>query len=138
MEKTKRFFERYEEGANTFDPGLVASQFTPSFMSADPNGVTSIRNDGEFLKAIPERREFFRKIGFQKAKILDIADTPLDDRYTMAKVHWQMEFEKQPGKRQEFRFFITYFLFDPGDGPRIAFYVSHDDEQKVMREAGLI
>jgi hypothetical protein len=61
-----------------------------------------------------------------------------DERYTMAKVHWRMVFEKDPGKPLDFKFFITYFLFDQGSGPKVAFYISHDDEQKVMREAGLI
>lgn len=32
------------------------------------------------------------------------------------------------------------FLFDPGSGtgPKVAFYISHEDEQQVMREAGLL
>lgn len=56
----------------------------------------------------------------------------------MAKVHWRMVFEKDAGKPQTFEFDITYFVFDAGEGPKVAFYISHEDEQKVMREAGLI
>jgi hypothetical protein len=138
MKKIEEFFGRYEEAANTFDPRLVSSQFTADFMSGDPNGVICIRNDEEFLKAIPERGAFFEKIGFKYAKILDISESALDDRYTMAKVHWHMAFEKDPGKQLDFRFYITYILVDLGDGPKVAFYVSHDDELKVMRDAGLI
>ena len=138
MNKVEGFFKRYEEAANTFDPGIIGSQFTAAFMSGDPNGVTCIHNDEEFLKAIPDRHAFFESIGFRYARILNINETPLDDRYTMAKVHWHMVFENQKGHQQDFKFFISYFLFDSGDGPRIAFYISHDDELKVMREAGLI
>jgi hypothetical protein len=136
--RIEKFFRRYEEGANTFDPDLVVSQYSDSFMGADPNGVVCIANDDTFRKAIPQRKEFFEKIGFRSANVLDVAETPLDDRYTMAKVHWRMIFEKEAGKPQEFEFYITYFLFDPGSGPRVVFYISHDDEQKVMRDAGLI
>ncbi|GAO23404.1 hypothetical protein ALISP_3224 [Alicycliphilus sp. B1] len=64
--------------------------------------------------------------------------TPLDDKYTMAKVHRHMTFEKQAGHPLDFKFFITYFLYDPGGGPKAAFWISHDDEQRVMREAGLV
>lgn len=64
--------------------------------------------------------------------------TPLDGKYTMAKVHWRMTFEKQPGHPLDFEFFITYFLYDAGTGPKAAFWISHDDEQRVMREAGLV
>ena len=69
-----------------------------------------------------------------------LAATPLDAHYTMARVHWHLRFEKTSGAPQDFRFHITYFLFDPdsGTGPKVAFYISHEDEQKVMREAGLL
>ena len=138
MTRIEEFFRRYEVGANTFDPDLVVSQYTESFMGADPNGVACVANDEKFREAVPQRKVFFEQIGFKSAKVLDVAETPLDDRYTMAKVHWQMIFEKEESKPQEFRFYITYFLFDPGTGPKVVFYISHDDEQKIMRDAGLI
>lgn len=134
----EQFFARYEEGANTFDTVTVVSEFTPVFMSADPNGVACISNDGEFRAAIPQRKALFEKIGFRSAKILSLAPTPLDERYTMVKVEWRMIFEKTVGSPQEFIFFITYILFDDGSGPKVAFYISHDDETKTMRDAGLI
>ncbi len=31
-ERIRAFFLRYQEGANSFDPDLVTSQFTPVFM----------------------------------------------------------------------------------------------------------
>ena len=138
MTTIRQFFARYEEGANSFDVDLVTSQFTSSFMGADPNGVACLQNDDNFRRAIPERQAFFQHIGFRFARILDVAETPLDAHYTMAKVHWHMKFEKTPGTPQEFKFFITYFLFDAGTGPKVVFYISHDDEQKLMREAGLL
>ncbi len=67
-----------------------------------------------------------------------IEATPLDEKYTMAKVHWHMTFEKQPGHPLDFKFFISYFLDDEVTGPKVAFWISHDDEQRVMREAGLL
>ncbi|TJZ76258.1 hypothetical protein [Chitiniphilus eburneus] len=138
MSKVRQFFARYEEGANTFDPDLVCGQFTDVFMGADPNGVAAIPNDQVFRDAIPQREAFFSQIGFRAAKVLEVIETPLDPRYTMAKVLWRMTFENPPGQLRDFEFFITYFLFDAGVGPRVAFYISHDDEQQVMREAGLI
>lgn len=123
MTKIEQFFSRYEEGANSFDPDLVTSQFTPCFAGGDPNGVVCIQNDEAFRKAIPERRVFFQQIGFKSAKVLSIVETPLTDQYTMAKVRWHLVFEKESGAPRGFRFFITYFLFDPGSGPKVAFYM---------------
>ena len=134
----EEFFAQYEVGANTFDPDLVVSQYTATFMGGDPNGVAAIPNDEAFRKAIPERKAFFARIGFRSARVLGVETTRLDDHYTMAKVNWRLVFEKNPGQPQTFEFFITYFLFDPGSGPKVAFYISHDDETAVMREAGLL
>ncbi len=138
MAKIEEFFARYEEGANSFDPDLMSSLYTAEFMAGDPNGVSCGRNDQALRDAFIQRKAFFQKIGFQRARILQVEATPLDERYTMAKVHWHLIFEKQPGHPLDFLFFITYFLHDSGTGPKAAFWISHDDEQKVMRDAGLI
>jgi len=138
MDKVRDFFTRYEEGANTFDPALMASLYTAEFMAGDPNGVSCGRNDQALREAFETRKAMFQRIGFKSAKVLNVDATPLDEKYTMAKVLWHMRFEKEPGRPLDFRFFITYFLFDDGSGPKAAFWISHEDEQKVMREAGLI
>jgi hypothetical protein len=138
MAKIEDFFARYEEGANSFDPDLLSSLYTDEFMAGGPSGVSCGRNDQTLREAFSQRKELFQRIGFKRAKVLQVQATPLDDRYTMAKVHWHMTFEKEAGQALDFRFFITYFLYDPGTGPKAAFWISHDDEQRVMREAGLL
>jgi hypothetical protein len=138
MTAIREFFARYEDGANSFDPDLVCSQFTTEFMGGGPNGVVCFKNGDDLRGWIEDRRSFFQEIGFRFANILDLEETPLDDHYTMAKVHWNMVFEKEEGRPLDFKFCITYFLFDSGPGPKVAFWISHDDEQKVMQEAGLI
>jgi hypothetical protein len=138
MSKTAAFFSRYEQGANSFDPALLASLYTAEFLAADPNGVACGRNDEKLREAFIRRKAQFQDLGFRRATVLHIEETPLDPRYVMAKVHWQMTFEKKAGQPMEFTFYITYFLFDPGTGPKAAFWISHDDELQVMREAGLI
>lgn len=96
------------------------------------------RNDQALRDAVVQRKSLFQQIGFKRATILHVELTPLDANYTMAKVHWQMTFKKPSGHPLDFKFFITYFLYDPGTGPRAAFWISHDDELRVMRDAGLI
>lgn len=138
MDTIQDFFARYEEGANTFNPDLMSSLYLSEFMGADPNGVACGKNDAAFKAAFGQRKAFFQQIGFRRAKVLGIEATALDLRYTMAKVHWQMSFEKDAGKPLDVRFFVTYILFDPGSGPQAAMWISHEDEQAVMRAAGLI
>jgi hypothetical protein len=138
MTTIQQFFDRYEKGANSFDPDTVCSLYTDEFMGGGPQGVACGKNDQGWREAFARRQAFFQEIGFRSARILDVVETALDEHYTMAKVHWYMIFEKEPGHPLDFKFYITYFLFDAGSGPRVAFWISHDDEQKVMREAGLI
>ena len=107
-------------------------------MAGGPNGVSCGKNDESLRQAIAQRHAFFQEIGFKHARVLNVEETQIDDHYTMAKVHWHMTFENQPGHLLDFKFFVTYFLFDSGAGPRVAFWISHEDEQKVMQEAGLI
>lgn len=138
MTATRKFFARYEEGANSFDPDLVCSQFTAEFMGGGPGGVACFKNGDDLRTWTENRRSFFQEIGFRFATILDLEETPLDDYYTMAKVYWNMVFEKEPGRPLDFKFCITYLLFDSGSGPKVALWNSHDDEQRIMQEAGLI
>jgi hypothetical protein len=70
MTKIEQLFARYEQGANSFDPDIVTSEFVDCFMGADPNGVVCIQNNDAFRKAIPQRRAFFQQIGFRSARIL--------------------------------------------------------------------
>ena len=79
MTQIQRFFARYEEGENSFDPDVVRSEFTAIFMGGDPNGVVCVHNDAAFRKAIPARRAFLHEIGFRSAKILSVGETPLDE-----------------------------------------------------------
>jgi len=138
MTTIREFFARYEEGANSFDPDLMCSQYTAEFLGGGPKGVACGKNDEDLRNAFAKRHSFFQEIGFRSAKILDIEETPLDEHYTMAKVYWNMVFEKKPERPLDFKFYITYFLYDSGSGPKVAFWISHEDELKVMQEAGLM
>jgi len=138
MNKVRKFFTAYEHAVNSFDADLLSAQFVESFMGADPNGVFCHRNDQSLHEAVAQRRDMYEQMGFRFAEILSIAETPIDEHYMMAKVHWRMVFEKIKGQPREFKFFITYFLFEAPEGLRIVFFIAREDEQKVLREAGLL
>jgi hypothetical protein len=116
----------------------MSSLYTTEFLAGDPNGVACGRNDEALRDAIVGRKAFFQQIGFRRARILHVEATALDAKYTMARVHWHMTFEKEPGHPLDFKFFITYFLYETESGLKAAFWISHEDEQRVMRQAGLI
>ena len=134
MNKIRKFFVGYEHGVNSFDADLISAQFPEAFMGADPSGVFCHRNDTSLRESVAQRRDMYERMGFKFAEILNIAETPIDEHYTMAKVHWRLVFEKVKGQPQEFKFVITYFLYDSPEGLRIVFFIAREDEQKVLRD----
>jgi len=137
-ERIRRFFAGYEEGANSFDPERVASEYAEQFMLADPNGVVVRANDDQWRAGAVQAREFFSSIGFKAAKILSLEATALDERYWLVKVHWSMRFEPEPGQPITHEFDYTYVLFDRDDDLRVVLAISHEDEQQAMRDLGLV
>ena len=94
----KAFFEDFEQGSNTFEPALLALQFSDPFMAAAPDGGIQVVKKDDFLAGIAKRQAFFQSIGFQFVKLLPLDETRLDDHYVMVKVHSHMRFEKNPGQ----------------------------------------
>lgn len=138
MSDFDEFFAKYEKSANNFDPELLSSLYADCFTSADPNGTFCIHNDAEFKQAAVKREKLFHSLGFKSAKIIGKDVNKIDDSYTMVKVHWRMRFDNPSAKKSDFKFFTTYVLATFGPALKVVFYVSHDDEQKVMKDAGLI
>jgi hypothetical protein len=56
----------------------------------------------------------------------------------MAKVQWQMRFEKNPGKPIDATSSSTYILFIKDDSAKIVFYLTHENLLKIMQELGLL
>jgi hypothetical protein len=134
----EEFFAGYEVGANTFDPDLVTSQFTEVFLACGPQGVFAGQNDDRFREVIPQRRDFMHGLGFQKAEILALDETILDDHCAMVAVQWRMTFARDRAEPKVAEFEILYLLFINGGQPRIAFFLSHDGEEQTMRDMGLL
>jgi hypothetical protein len=137
-ERIREFFLQYQEGANTFDPELVTSQFTPEFMDAGPRGVMTFQNDERFAQAVREREPFMRGIGFRDAKVLEIEPTTLSDTYSLVRVRWSMWFAPDGRDDLVAEFLIDYLVFITDDAIKVAAYISHDDEEETMRRYGLI
>ncbi len=133
----ERFFRRYEEGANTFDPDLETSLFANDFLDCGPKGVIHVRNDEEFRRVIPERQEFMAGIGFQQAEITSLDETILTDSYSMVNAGWRMTLSEE-NKTNIAEFEILYFLYIQNNDPKVVMYISHDDEQETMEEMGLL
>jgi hypothetical protein len=143
-EKLKVFFAEYAARFNRsladkpeYDIEATAGAFANFFIEASPLGVNCGHNDDEFRAMIPKGFEFYRSIGTRSMKIPSLSITPLDDYHSMVKVHWAAQYEKQDGSEKRIEFDVYYFLQMIDDKTRIFAYIT-GDEQKVLRENGLI
>jgi hypothetical protein len=136
--RIKKFFEDFERGSNTFESDLIASQFSDTFMVADPHGGVQVVTKGAFVAGIAQRRQFFQTMGFKFVKVLALEETPLDDKYVLAKIKAQMRFEREPGRPVDLVSNSTYILFIGADSPTVVFYLTHEDMIATMREQVLL
>lgn len=134
----RQWFLDYEKAVNSFDAERVSSQYTDCYIEAGPKGTNCIKNDDDYRAAISKRKQVFKSLGFQFAKILSVDITPVDENYAMAKVDWQMQFKKDREEIVNAEFAITYIVYTRNDDPKVVFYISHEDEEEMMRDLGLL
>jgi hypothetical protein len=141
---TKEFFAAYESRMNRAlaDPTEIdieetAAAFADSFVESSPVGVICGANGDEFRAMIPKGYEFYRSIGTTSMTIRTIDTTRLDEYHLVAKVHWRACYEKKDGAGETIDFDVIYLLRMPDGEPKIFAYIT-GDEQKVLKEHGLI
>ena len=134
-EATKRLFEQYERASNALDVEKQVPLFAEHFISAGPRGSIAQGRD-EFAKMAHQVAEFYRSVGQTSAKILSMDETTISKEYSMVRVHWGATFKKTGDKLVEFD--VTYFLQDPDTNPKIIMFIAHQDEEKAMKELGLM
>src|ERR1700687_5220962 len=88
-----RFFQEFELDSNSDDIPSMVSHFAETFLAAGPQGTQCVRSS-EFALALPRRKQLFARLGCQPATLVSLQQTPLDDRYVMAKTTWRLDFAR--------------------------------------------
>jgi len=132
-DEIRRFFETFEQTSAGGDIDRMVALFADPFMSADSTSVRAV-NASEFRAALPKRKQLFSTLGCTSTKLISVEETPLDDRYVMAKTIWQWEF---PQPVEPIVLPSTYIIRKGGDAPLIVFYLT-GDVMSVLRSRGLL
>jgi ketosteroid isomerase-like protein len=122
-EEVSAFLARFERNANSGDAEEVVAQFADTFMAADANGARAVPSSA-MLRAIPERRKMFERLGNSVTTLASVEEMRLDERYVLLRLEWLMKFE--PGGR-EVRLRSTFVLHHSEDGWKVVFYLNHED-----------
>lgn len=130
------FFTVYGSFSVGDDPKAIASFYAESFIAAAPGGAASYDNDDQFIDWLNGVLQFNKQVGLQKMTPHNVDTTSMGEHFTLAKVTWEALFSKTGNK--PIIFDISYILQHTGNGPKIIGYVSHDDQEAVMKEYGLM
>jgi hypothetical protein len=130
------FFQRYASISIGPAPEKLADFYDASFLAAGPQGVAAFQNDDAFLGWLRQVHQFNAQTGMTALEAIDVRDTPISNDYALATVRWGARFSKTGEELIEFE--ISYLLRLTGGGPKVAAYISHEDQEAVMRSRGLL
>jgi hypothetical protein len=132
----KPFFEAYSESSMSSNPTALASHYADAFIASGPTGSAAFNNDEQFLAWLGQVCEFNQRVGMGSLEVVSIHETPISDHHAFATVEWGARFEKTGDERICFE--ISYLLRFSEAKPLILAYISHEDQQDVMKARGII
>jgi hypothetical protein len=141
--KIETFFNHYEDRMNkalrgeTPDIDDVTQSFADCFIEASPLGVICGKNDAEFKKQIPKGYEMYKSIGIGSMNILSTEIILLNQLHIMANVNWRSNYVKKDNSKGAIEFNVIYLLQEKDGKHKIFAYIT-EDEQKALKEHGLI
>jgi ketosteroid isomerase-like protein len=128
-----KFFAAFEKALAESDVSTVAALYSEVFMFGGPRGSQPVKKD-DFLKLLPGRKAYFTSMGLGKSTVASIDETPLDARYTMAKVVWKMSLETATGTSREFETKATYILEIKNEAAVVIVQLDHQDLGERVKE----
>jgi hypothetical protein len=129
------FFRRYADVSLGAEPERLAEFYEGSFLAAGPKGGEAFRNDKAFLSWLREVSSFNARTGMVALAVGDIDQKTVSADYSLATVEWAATFRQRD---EPIRFRISYLLRLTESRPRIAAYISHEDQQEAMQAHGLL
>jgi hypothetical protein len=141
-QQLRTFFAAYEKRFNDFlageklDSEGTINSFAPFFVEASPVGIVGGANDKNFKSNIEKGYKQYKNIGTRRMVIQSIDIQIIDDLHAMVKIHWLSEYEKNR-ELISIAFDVIYFVQTVDGDSKIFAYIT-GDEQKALKEAGLI
>lgn len=118
------------------EPENLARFYAPSFLAAGPKGSATFDNDDAFLAWLRQVHDFNAQSGMTAMEAVGVDETPMGDDFVMATVRWASRFRQTGDEPIEFE--ISYVLHLTDAGARIVAYISHEDQEAVMTQRGLL
>jgi hypothetical protein len=133
--EVQTFFADYQRIANSLDVNALAACFTDASLGASPGFVACITDRTQLHAAVESLVAFYRGLS-RGVQVTGLDEHPLGEFHTLVTVGWTATF---PQAAEPIPFEVSYLLQRPTpDGTyRIVAFVSHEDEQSLMRAHGI-
>ena len=135
MTPAQQLLKNYEAAFTNLDFAKEAEYLADGFISAGPKGSIA-QNKQQFLEMAGQVTEFYKKGGFTSVKLLEMYETPITDQYSSVQTHWGATFQKTGDQMTEFD--ITFIIQLTGSEPKILLFITHQDEEEMMKELGIM
>lgn len=143
MEQTVRnLFERYER---FFAKGLIdqvdadelTSLYTPEFIAASPEGVTTGKLDETLIRSMSAGYERYRAIGTKQMRVHSLRISPIDEHHAVAHVGWTATYIRDDLPETTIDFTVHYLMQVRGDEAKVFGWIA-GDEDAALKEHGII
>lgn len=130
------FFTAYARASLDNNAGAISKCYAENFIAAGPAGSMCYKNDEKFLAWLENMFQVNRKIGMQDMQLINVTTSPIGEYYTSALVRWGATYLKDLNNLIEFE--ITYILQHLNNNYKIIMYITHENEEEVLKEKGII
>jgi len=135
-EALRDYFQQYARVSLGPEPEKLADFYDTSFLAAGPTGGAAFKNDESFLVWLGKVRAFNVKCEMISMAVDEISETLVGAGYTLVTVTWAATFRRTGNTPIRFR--ISYLLRESAANLKVAAYISHEDQEDVMRANGLL
>lgn len=134
----EEFFNRYAAATLAGDAETIATSYFDTYIESSPTAASAYKVDVGYGKALAEKSAAMKKIGLAKLDIELQSSREFAPSHYLVEAQWRMQFQPAGKKPVTSTFLISYVVRVATGQPKILAYVSHEDEQAVMRRDGLL
>src|SRR5262252_7335083 len=133
----REFFERYARCRSTMDIDGLVSQYADPCMLAAADGAR-VPERQALLSGFPKALELLKSLGHTTTSVASLAETSVDEHYSMVRAQLLWRFEKAGAPGIEVTVDSTFILHFKDGEPRIVFHQEHEDFWQLLRRRGVL
>lgn len=125
------FFHRFASAGDAADSVEAGKLFHPALLTLDPVSVTPVTRE-QVVAALPQRKEFFARLGITGMALDSLAESPIDDQHTLVRSTWRLLRTETSTVAEGTLLAATYLLRKVDGDWQIVVYLNHHDLKSLI------